>query len=63
MLAGKPNAADLETLAGMIEAGEIAPVIDRVSPLSETRDAMRYLEEGHPMGKLVVTGPHLRLTG
>lgn len=51
----KPNAADLETLAGMIEAGEITPVIDRIFSLSETPDAMHYLEEGHPKGKIVVT--------
>lgn len=54
LVSGKPNAADLETLAGMIEAGEITPVIDRVFPLSETPDAMHYLVEGHPKGKIVV---------
>jgi len=51
---GKGNAADLETLAKMIEAGDVAPVIDRVFPLTETPEAMRYLEEGHPKGKVVV---------
>lgn len=52
---GKGNATDLETLAQMIEAGDVGPVIDRTYPLKETPDAMRYLEEGHPKGKVVVT--------
>jgi NADPH:quinone reductase-like Zn-dependent oxidoreductase len=51
----KPNAADLETLAQMCEAGQITPVIDRVFPLSETPAAMRYLEDAHPKGKVIVT--------
>jgi len=42
-------------LAQMIEAGDVTPVIDRVFDLSETPEAMRYLEEGHPMGKIVIT--------
>ena len=52
---GKGNSADLATLAQMIEAGNVTPVIDRVFDLSETPEAMRYLEEGHPMGKIVIT--------
>ena len=54
-VSGTPNAPDLETLAEMIEAGDLTPVIDRVFPLAETPDAMRYLENGHPIGKIVVT--------
>jgi NADPH:quinone reductase-like Zn-dependent oxidoreductase len=54
-VAGKANGADLETLATMIEEGELTPVIDRIFPLDQTPDAMRYLEEGHPRGKIVVT--------
>ena len=51
----KPNRPDLETLATMIEEGEVTPVIDRTYPLSETPEALRYLETGHPKGKVVVT--------
>ena len=54
-VAKKPNGADLETLATMIEEGELTPVIDRVFPLREIPGAIRYLEEGHPRGKVVVT--------
>lgn len=46
---------DLETLKDLIEAGELTPVIDRTYPLSETRAAMDYLEEGHAQGKVVLT--------
>ena len=39
----------------MIEAGDVTPVIDRVFPFEEAPDALRYVEEGHPKGKVVVT--------
>lgn len=52
---GKGNSADLATLAGMIESGDVKPVIDRVFDLSETPDAMRYLIDDHPKGKVVIT--------
>ncbi len=51
----KPNAPDLETLAAMVDAGDIAPVIDRIYPLAEVPDAMHHLEDGHPKGKVVVS--------
>jgi NADPH:quinone reductase-like Zn-dependent oxidoreductase len=51
----KPNAKDLRFLAGLIEAGEVAPVIDSTYPLSEVPDAIRHLEDGHPRGKVVIT--------
>lgn len=39
------------------EAGEITPVIDRVCPLSDAPEAIRYLETGHARGKIVITVP------
>jgi NADPH:quinone reductase-like Zn-dependent oxidoreductase len=45
---------DLQTLKELIEAGTVTPVIDRTYPLDETPDAMRYLDEGHARGKVVV---------
>jgi NADPH:quinone reductase-like Zn-dependent oxidoreductase len=47
--------ADLLTLREFIEAGKLAPVIDRVFPLCATADAIRYLETAHPGGKVVIT--------
>jgi NADPH:quinone reductase-like Zn-dependent oxidoreductase len=49
------NRADLLTLAGHVEAGRVTPVIDRAYALAETPDAIRYLEEGHARGKVVIT--------
>jgi NADPH:quinone reductase-like Zn-dependent oxidoreductase len=51
----KANNADLLTLKGLIEAGEVTPVIDRTYTLAETAAAIRYLEEGHTRGKVVIT--------
>ena len=38
-----------------IEAGKVVPVIERRYPLRETALALRYLEEGHARGKVVIT--------
>jgi NADPH:quinone reductase-like Zn-dependent oxidoreductase len=38
-----------------MEAGKVVPVIDRRYPLSEAADAIRYLEEGHAQGKIVLS--------
>jgi NADPH:quinone reductase-like Zn-dependent oxidoreductase len=53
----KPGAKDLEILTGLIEAGTVSPVIDRTYPLPETPAAIRYLEQGHARGKVVITMP------
>ncbi len=47
--------ADLVTLGELLEAGKIAPFIDRSYPLSEFGEAMRYVVEKHPQGKVVIT--------
>ncbi|HEX2025798.1 MAG TPA: NAD(P)-dependent alcohol dehydrogenase [Actinomycetota bacterium] len=54
-LVSKETKKDLETLRQMIEAGQIRPVIDRTYPLVEASDAIRYMEGGHPRGKVVIT--------
>lgn len=46
---------DLQTLAEMIEAGQVTPVVGRTYALTEAADAVRELERGHATGKLVVT--------
>lgn len=51
----KPNQKDLVTVKELLEAGKIVPVIDRCYPLSEVAQAIRYLEEGHARGKVVIT--------
>lgn len=49
------NTSDLEELREQIESGAVTPVIDRTYPLHETQEAIRYLEEGHARGKVVIT--------
>jgi NADPH:quinone reductase-like Zn-dependent oxidoreductase len=51
----KINQKDLAFVAGLVEAGKVVPVIDRRYALSETAAAVRYLEEGHAKGKIVIT--------
>ena len=51
----KFNKADLPVLRELLEAGTVTPVIDRRYALSEIVDAFRYLGEGHPRGKIVIT--------
>jgi NADPH:quinone reductase-like Zn-dependent oxidoreductase len=51
----KPNQRDLVWMKELLEAGKIVPVIERRYPLSEVPEAIRYLEEGHAKGKVVIT--------
>jgi NADPH:quinone reductase-like Zn-dependent oxidoreductase len=46
---------DLFVLKELLEAGKVVPVIDRRYPLSEAAEAIRYLEEGHAGGKVLIT--------
>ena len=54
----KLNKTDLGLLADLLESGKVVPIIDRRYPLSETAEAVRYLEEGHARGKVVITVEH-----
>jgi NADPH:quinone reductase-like Zn-dependent oxidoreductase len=51
----KENHKDMLVLKELIEAGKVTPVIDRTYPLSEVPQAIRYLEQGHARGKVVIT--------
>jgi NADPH:quinone reductase-like Zn-dependent oxidoreductase len=50
----KNSREDLILLKGLLEEGRVVPVLDRRFPLSEIAAAMRYLEEGHARGKVVI---------
>ena len=55
----KPNIKeDLVLLNDLFEAGKVVPIIDRRYPLSEVPEALRYLEEGHALGKVVINVEH-----
>jgi NADPH:quinone reductase-like Zn-dependent oxidoreductase len=49
------NKGDLAVLRELLQTGKVAPVIDRTYPLSDAADAIRYLENGHASGKVVIT--------
>jgi NADPH:quinone reductase-like Zn-dependent oxidoreductase len=53
-LAAKPNTQDLEFMVKLVESGQVKPVIDRYYPLQETAEAMKYLNQGHARGKVVI---------
>ena len=49
------NKKDLMFLKELLESGKVKPVIDRTYTLREAAEAIRYLEEGHARGKVVIT--------
>lgn len=49
------NKKDLDVLKDLLESGKIVPVIDRRYPLKGAAEAIRYLEQGHARGKVVIT--------
>jgi NADPH:quinone reductase-like Zn-dependent oxidoreductase len=55
MLMPNENRTDLVVMKELLEAGKVAPVIDRRYSFSEIPEAIRYLEEGHVRGKVVIT--------
>ncbi len=54
----RPNQKDLAFLKELLAAGNVVPVIDRRYPLRAVPEALRYLEEGHARGKVVITVEH-----
>ena len=58
MFIAKGNRDDMTTVSDLIEAGKMTPVIDRRYGLSDVADAIRYLEEGHARGKVVINVEH-----
>jgi NADPH:quinone reductase-like Zn-dependent oxidoreductase len=55
MMMAEISRKDLTLLADLIQTGKVKPVIDRTYSFSQLPEAMRYLEEGHARGKVVVT--------
>ena len=54
LLTAVPSAANLATLTGLIEAGQLVPVVDRTYPMVEAADAIGYLEVEHARAKVVL---------
>jgi len=55
MFVARLNREDLTVLGDLLQAGRLVPVIDRRYRLSEVPAAIRYLEEGHARGKVLIT--------
>jgi len=57
-LLAKLNRKDLDAIVALIAQGRVTPVIDRRYSLSEVPDAVRYLEQGHARGKVIIDVDH-----
>jgi NADPH:quinone reductase-like Zn-dependent oxidoreductase len=55
MLVSSENAADLEVVRGLVEAGDVVPAIDRSFALGDVPAAIRYVHEGRTQGKVVIS--------
>ncbi len=55
MLVTKEHFADLEVLAGLIDAGKVSPALERSYPLAQAPEAMRQLVAGKVRGKIAIT--------
>ena len=55
MILARASKEDLCITRQLLEAGKVTPVIDRRYRLSEVREAISYLEEGHARGKVIIT--------
>lgn len=54
MMLARMDKDDLAVLADLMQAGKVTPVIDRRFPLNEVPAAIRYSEEGHARGKIII---------
>lgn len=53
----KINQKDLLSIAGLLKEGRVRSVVDRRYPLSQTAEALLYLEDGKARGKVIITVP------
>lgn len=61
MMMAEVKKEDLTYLADLMQSGKLKPVIDKVYPFEEIREAVRYLETGRARGKVIVTLPEAGL--
>lgn len=51
----EPSGAQLRQIGGLLDAGQVRPIVDQVFPLAEARQAYDAGIHGHPRGKIVLT--------
>ena len=54
-LPSKQKREELFTVTDLIEGGKVTPFVDRTYPLADTAEGLRYVEQGHARGKVVIT--------
>ena len=54
MILAELNHDDLALLADLMQSGKVKPVIDRTYKLSDVPEAIKYLEQGHARGKVII---------
>jgi NADPH:quinone reductase-like Zn-dependent oxidoreductase len=54
-LPSRENRGELLAVTGLIEDNKVTPVVDRTYPLADTAEGLRYVEQGHARGKVVIT--------
>jgi NADPH:quinone reductase-like Zn-dependent oxidoreductase len=54
IIGAQPNGAQLAEIAKIIDSGKLAPIIDRIVPLSEARRAHELSQSGHTRGKIAL---------
>jgi NADPH:quinone reductase-like Zn-dependent oxidoreductase len=55
MILAELNHDDLAFLADLMQSGKLKAVIDRTYKLSDVPEAIKYVEQGHARGKVVIT--------
>jgi len=55
MMMAEIRQEDLTAMRDLMETGKVTPVVDKTYPLSQVREAMKYLEAGHARGKVILT--------
>jgi NADPH:quinone reductase-like Zn-dependent oxidoreductase len=55
VVSSKPNQKDLHFMKQLLESGKIKPVIEKRYSLAEVPEAVRYVEQGHAVGKVIIT--------
>lgn len=51
----EPSGEQLRQIGGLLDAGQVRPIVDQVFPLTEARQAYDAGRQGHPRGKIVLT--------